>query len=49
LSDLSGAILKKAELSKDFSETYSQVFKKILEIQVTGKEDVLEVLGNVGG
>lgn len=49
LHDLSGAIFKKAELTGDFGQTYSHAFEKIMEIQVTGKEDILEILGNVGG
>jgi len=49
LNDLSGAIFKKAELSDDFRKTYSQVFEKILELEVTGKEEILEVFGSIGG
>lgn len=49
LHDLSGAIFKKAELADDFKKTYSKVFEKILELEITGKEDILEVLGNIGG
>ena len=48
LHDLSGAIFKKAELTDDFTTTYSDVFKKIVELQVTGNEEVLEILGSVG-
>lgn len=48
LNDLSGAIFKKAELNNDFTNTYSDVFKKIVELQVTGNEEILEVLGSVG-
>ena len=49
LHDLSGAIFKKAELENDFRQIYSQVFEKIVEIQVSGNEEPLEVLGNIGG
>lgn len=49
LHDLSGSIFKKAELTGNFSQIYSQVFEKILEIELTGREEVLEVLGSVGG
>jgi hypothetical protein len=49
LHDLSGSILKKAELTGDFRQTYSYVFEKIMEIEIMGKEEVLEVFGNIGG
>ncbi|HLC39779.1 MAG TPA: hypothetical protein VJJ76_02755 [archaeon] len=45
---LGGVILRKAELH-DFEETYVKVFEKIAEIQVFGTEDILEILGNIGG
>lgn len=48
LHDLSGAIFKKAELTNDFTATYSDVLKKIVELQMTGNEEVLEILGSVG-
>ncbi len=48
LNDLSGAIFKKAELNNDFTNTYSDVFRKIVELQITGNEEILEVLGSVG-
>lgn len=48
LNDLSGAIFKKAELENDFEKTYSHVFRKIVELEVTGKDEILEVLGSVG-
>lgn len=49
LHDLSGSIFRKAELTGDFNQIYSQVFEKIFEIELTGREEVLEVLGSVGG
>lgn len=49
LHDLSGSIFKKAELTGDFNQIYSQVFKKIFEIELTGRVEILEVLGSVGG
>lgn len=49
LHDLSGPIFKKAELANDFGQTYSKVFEKLMEIELTGKEEILEVLGNIGG
>ena len=45
---LGGVILRKAELH-DFEDTYIRVFKKIAEIQVFGTEDILEILGDIGG
>lgn len=48
LNDLSGSIFKKAELNDDFTTTYSDVLKKIVELQVTEGEEVLEVLGIIG-
>lgn len=48
LNDLSGAILKKAELNNDFTATYSDVFKKIVELQMTENKEILEVLGSIG-
>ena len=45
---LGGVILRKAELH-DFEDTYMQVFEKIAEIQIFGTEDILEILGEIGG
>jgi len=45
---LGGVILRKAELH-DFEDVYIEVFKKIAEIQVVGTEDILEILGEIGG
>lgn len=45
---LGGVILRKAELH-DFEDVYIKVFKKIAEIQVFGTEDILEILGEIGG
>jgi len=45
---LGGVILRKAELH-DFESTYTKVFEKIAEIQVFGTNDILEILGNIGG
>lgn len=46
---LSGIILRKAELDGDFDKVYSKVFEKMVEVQFFGQEDILEILGNVGG
>jgi len=48
LNDLSGAIFKKAELNDDFVTTYSDVFKKLVELQISENKEVLEVLGSIG-
>ena len=45
---LGGVILRKAELH-DFEDVYINVFRKIAEIQVMGTEDILEILGEIGG
>jgi hypothetical protein len=45
---LGGVILRKAELH-DFETTYIKVFEKIAEIQLFGTNDILEILGNIGG
>ena len=49
LHDLSGPIFKKAELANNFNQIYSDVFEKLMEIEISGKEELLEVLGSVGG
>ncbi len=46
---LSGIILRKAELEGDFDKVYSKVFEKMVEVQFFGQEEILEILGNVGG
>jgi hypothetical protein len=48
LHALSGPIFKKAELTNNFKQTYSQVFERIMEIEIAGRS-MLEVFGSVGG
>lgn len=48
LNDLSGAIFKKAELNNDFTATYSDVLRKLVELHITENDEILQVLGNVG-
>jgi hypothetical protein len=48
LHDLSGSIFKKAEMTDDFGQAYSQIFEKIMEIEFAGR-NILEVFGNIGG
>jgi hypothetical protein len=49
LNDLSGVIFKKAELDNNFEKTYTKVFEKLIELDVTGNAEILEVLGKVSG
>jgi len=46
---LGGIIFRKAELENDFEKVYLKFFEKIVEIQIKESEELLEVLGNVGG
>ncbi|MBI2542603.1 MAG: hypothetical protein HYW24_00230 [Candidatus Aenigmarchaeota archaeon] len=47
--EVSGSILRQAEWNKDFPQTYTRVFEKIMELEFTGNMEVLTVLGNTGG
>jgi len=46
---LGGVILRKAELEDDFERVYLKVFEKMVEVELTGGENLLEILGEVGG
>lgn len=46
---IGGVILRKAELEKDFTGVYEKVFAKMLENEVFGGEELLEIFGDVGG
>jgi len=46
---LGGVILKKAELENDFEKVYLKVFERMVEVELTGGENLLEILGEVGG
>lgn len=46
---MSGAILRKAEIEKDFEKVYTRVFENLVEMEVLGFRDVVEILGNLGG
>lgn len=46
---LGGVIFKKAELENNFEAVYSKVFEKMYELQATGGEEFLIILGEVGG
>jgi len=48
-SKLTGIILKKAELENNFEEVYSKVFERMFQLQATGEDEFLFVLGEVGG
>lgn len=45
---LNGAILRKAELEKNFKKVYLKVFERIVEIEEFGSE-FLEIFGDMGG
>ena len=49
LVKLSGAILRKAEMEKNFEKVYTRVFENLVEMEVFGFRDVVELLGNLGG
>lgn len=46
---LGGVIFRKAELEDDFERVYLKVFEKMVEVELTGGENLLEILGEVGG
>jgi hypothetical protein len=46
---LSGVILKKALLEKDFEKVYRRVFEQISVKVFEDDMNILEILGNVGG
>ena len=48
-SKLMGVILKKAELENNFEGVYSKVFERMFQMQMTGGDEVLFVLGDIGG
>jgi hypothetical protein len=49
LVKMSGIILRKAEMEKDFKKVYIRVFKNLVEMEVLGFRDVVEILGNLSG
>lgn len=46
---LGGVILKKAELENDFEAVYSKVFERMFQLQSTGNDEFLFILGDIGG
>jgi phage-related tail protein len=46
---LNGLILKKAEMSKNFEDTYTRVFDSLRNIESADDIRILEVLGELGG
>ncbi len=46
--EMSGSILRQAEWERNFTKTYTRVFEKIVELQYTGDQQILQILGNVG-
>lgn len=49
LIKMSGVILRKAEIEKDFEKVYTKVFEHMIKMEVFGFHDVTEILGNLGG
>lgn len=49
MTKLSGAILRKAEMENDFDKVYSKVFERMVEVEFFGNDDLLSILGDVGG
>ena len=48
-SKLSGIILKKAELENNFAAVYSKVFERMNQLQAANNDELLFVLGDIGG
>ena len=48
-SKLSGIILKKAELENNFEAVYSKVFERMNQLQAANNDELLFVLGDIGG
>lgn len=46
---LGGIILKKAELEKDFEKVYLSVFEKMITIENISEDNILQILGEMGG
>ena len=46
---LNGVILCQAELQNNFERVYLSVFERMAELEAFGGNDMLEVLGDVGG
>jgi len=46
---LNGAILRKAEMEKDFLKFYTNIFERLVVFSFSEETDILELLGNMGG
>jgi len=46
---LGGIIFKKAELENNFEGVYSKVFERMFQLQATGGDEFLFILGDIGG
>lgn len=44
-----GIILKKAEFEGEFDSVYTKVFERLAQFQALGGNDVVEILGEMGG
>ncbi|MEM5829616.1 MAG: hypothetical protein QW040_02860 [Candidatus Aenigmatarchaeota archaeon] len=49
LVKLNGAILRKAEMEKDFEKVYTRVFEHIVKMEAFGFVDIVEIFGDFGG
>lgn len=49
LLQMSGAILRKAELEKNYEKVYTKVFEHMVKMEVLGFRDMVEIFGNLSG
>lgn len=49
LLQMSGAILRKAELEKNYEKVYTKIFEHIVRMEVLGFRDMVEIFGDLGG
>ncbi|MEM5766524.1 MAG: hypothetical protein QW423_02750 [Candidatus Aenigmatarchaeota archaeon] len=49
LVKLNGAILRKAEMEKDFEKVYTRIFEHMVKMEALGFRDVVEIFGDLGG
>ncbi len=46
---LNGALLRKAEMHGSLTEFYTDVFQRLAVFSVSGKVEILELFGGMGG
>jgi len=49
LLQMSGAILRKAELEKNYKKVYTKIFEHLVKMEVLGFRDMVEIFGNLSG